>query len=207
MNWCLQCISIDFSNIFQNSVSFCAKQTQGSTMFSISYNGFPCSYFGSYYCTLCKQRFQTEKNFKRHNNSRKHIKQMQLIDGNPIKMNHRSMEFDLLPNDVFEYMVTDLAGQMFEKDTFFNDIKLLDRNELDLIETTPKYQQQQQSPNGLHAKMENNPIVHRSNQPSIRRIPAIYPCLTCFQLLDSQENFDAHMLKAHFNGSFETEKE
>lgn len=176
-------------------------------MFSITYNGFPCLHLGNYYCAVCKQRFQTEKNFKRHNSSRKHIKQIQLIEENQNKMHERSAEFDLLPNDVIEYMVTDLASQVCEKDMFFTDIKLVDGNDLDLMESPKKYRQQQQLPISLHSKMENNPIVYRPSQPSIRRIPAIYPCLTCFQLLDSQENFDAHMLKAHFNGSFDMDKE
>lgn len=179
-------------------------------MFSISYNGvFPCSNPGSYtfYCSVCKQRFQTEKNFNRHNNSRKHIKQIQLVEGNPNRMHERNVEFDLLPNDVIEYMVTDLAGQVFEKDAFFSDIKLLDGNDLDAMASASKYQRQQQLPKSSLSKMEQNPIVYRPNQPSMRRIPAIYPCLTCFQLLDSQENFDTHMLEAHFNGSFDMERE
>lgn len=126
------------------------------------------------------------------------------MKGNPNRMeqiNERSAEFDLLPNDVIENMITDLAGQTFEKDTFFNDIELLEeKNDLDLTMPTPK--QTSYSRKSPHSRMEYNPIVYRPNQPSIRRIPAIYPCLACFQSLDSQENFDAHMLKAHFNGSF-----
>lgn len=171
-------------------------------MFSSSCNNFSGS---SYYCSICKQRFQTEKNFKRHNNSRKHIKQTRFIKRNANRMNERSLEFDLLPNDVIEYLISDLAGQVFEKDTFFNDIQLLDKNDSDMMtvaapEYTTKYEPH--LPKRLHSRMEINPMVYRVNQPSIRRIPAIYPCLTCFQLLDSQENFDAHMLEAHFNGFF-----
>lgn len=162
---------------------------------------FPCSNHGSYsfYCTACKQRFQTEKNFKRHNNSRKHIKQIQLIEGNVSRMT-QCADFDLLPNDIIQHIIRDLAGQVVEKDTFFNDIQLLEKNDLDSPMTSPK--QPSYLPTSPHARMEYNPIVYRPHQPSIRRVPAIYPCLTCFQLLDSQENFDAHMLKAHFNGSF-----
>lgn len=171
---------------------------------------FPCSNHGSYsfYCTVCKQRFQTEKNFKRHNNSRKHTKQIQFMEGNVSRMEQtleQCTDFDLLPNDIIEHIISDLAGQVFEKDTFFNDIQLLEKNDLDSPMTSPK--QASYLPTSPHARMEYNPIVYRPNQPSVRRIPAIYPCLTCFQLLDSQENFDAHMLKAHFNGSYGAMKE
>lgn len=179
-------------------------------MYSNPCKVFPCSNLSSYsfYCSICKQRFQTEKNFKRHNNSRKHIKQIQFIEGNLNRMeqiNEHCAKIDLLPNDVIEHMISDLTGQVFEKDTFFNDIQLLEKNDFDFTMSTPI--QTTYLPKSPHARMECNPIVYRPNQPSIRRIPAIYPCLTCFQLLDSQENFDAHMLKAHFNGSFGAVKE
>lgn len=120
-------------------------------------------------------------------------------------INERYAEIDLLPNDVIEHMISDLAGQVFEKDTFFNGIQLLEQNDLDI--TMSASQQTSYLPKSPHARMEYNPIVYRPNQPSIRRVPAIYPCLTCFQLLDSQENFDAHMLQAHFNGCFGAVKE
>lgn len=181
-------------------------------MFTNPCNIFPCSNPGNFtfYCNVCKQRFQTEKNFKRHNNSRKHIKQTQFAtEANPNRtepINEQSAKFDLLPNDVIENMITDLAGHPFEKDTFFTDIELVEKNDFDLTMPTPK-QTPSRSPKSPHSRMEFNPIIYRPNQPSIRRVPAIYPCLTCFQSLDSQENFDAHMLKAHFNGTFSAVKE
>lgn len=172
-------------------------------MFSSSCNVIhPCSNY-SFYCSICKQRFQTEKNFKRHNSSRKHIKQIQCNKGKYHRMeqmNERSAEFDLLPKDLFEFMVTDLASQVFEKNEFFNEIRLVEENDLDLTAALPE--RKSYSPKSLHSRMDCNPIVYRPNQPSIRKVPAIYPCLTCFQLLDSQKNFDAHMLESHFNGSF-----
>lgn len=181
-------------------------------MFLHPCNVFSCSKLGDYsfYCAVCKQRFQTEKNFKRHNNSRKHIKQTQFFDANPYRTeqaNERRTDFDLLPNDVLDYMVSDLAGadQVIQKDDFFSEIQLLHKNELDSMPSPPKLKSP--SSTSLHSRVDVSPIVYRPYKPSIRKIPAIYPCLTCFQHLDSQKNFDEHMLQAHFNGCFGEAKE
>lgn len=168
------------------------------------------SYFGSYpfYCSTCKQRFQTEKNLKRHNSSRKHMRQMQCIDASVYQSelnNESPMKWEMLPSDVIDSLILDLAGQPAEKDDFFKDIQLVESEDLDVVREPIAVPQLQLSP---HWRMECNPIVYRPKQPAIRRcIPPTYPCLTCFQSLDSQKNFDEHMLKAHFNKTFTVEKD
>lgn len=177
-------------------------------MFASPMNTFPSlnniNCFGNYpfYCAICKQRFQTEKNFKRHNNSRKHLKQIEIIEGNLYRSGPNTRvnaEIDLLPNHVIESLITDLVNQVTEKDEFFKEIQLLEDNDLDVIAAPVPPNHRRLSPRW---RMESNPIVYAPRPTTLRRIPATYPCLGCFQSLDSQEAFDEHMLKAHFNKSF-----
>lgn len=177
-------------------------------MFSPSINSLSdvnqISYFGShpFYCFTCKQRFQTEKNLQRHNNSRKHIKQFQASKRNRYhsesRISERSNELDILPNDVFETLITDVIDEVSEKAEFFNEIQLLDDNELDEVTVSAP---PQPSPLSPCWPIKNHSMIYTPRPRTVRRIPATYPCLACFQSLDSQKNFDEHMLKAHFNDS------
>lgn len=157
----------------------------------------------SYFCSVCKQRFQTEKNFNRHNNSRKHIKQMEIIRENhgrflSFKSNANTMKLDLLPNEVIERLIADLTSQVDQKDAFFNEIQLVDDNQLDdMINSISVTQNSTQS----KYSVGKGSIFNEPKRNKFGAIPPTYPCLTCFQSLDSQQNFDEHMLRAHFNVS------
>lgn len=176
-------------------------------MFSIAINALPSlssvDYYGShpFYCAVCKQRFQTEKNFNRHNNSRKHSKQIEIIRDGAFRVAGRNIgttaKLDLLPNEVIDDLVTDLTNQVAKKDDFFNEIQLLEDNELDIVSSSIQPQ---------HWTMKTTaPPIYRPKQLGLNRIPTIYPCLMCFQSLDSQKNFDEHMLKSHFHRSISAE--
>lgn len=163
----------------------------------------------NFFCSTCKQRFQTEKNFRRHNNSRKHIKQMQGADGilcrdigwkNSIKNN--ITKISLLPDKVIEALICDMANEIQNKDDFFNDIQLLNDNEMDLTAESILWQNCDKN---VQKQIENISDIFRPKQIDLSRVPATYPCLTCFQLLDSQDDFNAHMLKVHFHNSMSLE--
>lgn len=157
----------------------------------------------SYFCSVCKQRFQTERNFIRHNNSRKHIRQIEIIRENAcriIRSKDVATKMGMLPNKVIEELINDLTDQTDEKEDFFKEIQLVDDCELDAIDPNP-FQNNATVP---RYRIQNNfmdfqrPKLFNRNESSTY-IPATYPCLTCFQLLDSQQNFDEHMLRSHFN--------
>lgn len=129
------------------------------------------------------------------------MKQIQTVEGNSYhggRSSEITTKLDIMPNEVFESLITDVIDQISEKDDFFKEIQLLDDDDLNVITSSVPTQHSQMSP---HWRMETNPILYAPKPPTLRRIPAIYPCLACFQSLDSQQNFDEHMLKAHFNKS------
>lgn len=158
-------------------------------------------YFGqSYFCSVCRQRFQSERNFMRHNNSRKHIRQIESIRENAcrrIRSRDTGNKLALLPNEVIKELVNDLTIQIDKKDEFFQEIQLVEDCELDDVTSNLE---KLDAINDLHGKqaisrynMANNSILNLGGKL------ATYPCLTCFQLLDSQQNFNEHMLRSHFN--------
>lgn len=158
----------------------------------------------SFFCSICEQRFSTEKNFRRHITSRKHIQQSQHININSyriIKRPHPIVnKLDLLPNEVIAELVSDLTDQIDQKENFFNDIQLVETNEIDNnTDSVPV----QPFASKTQLCVKTSPIFYRTKK-SIR-IPAAYPCSTCFQLLDSQQNFNEHMFRAHFNMSVDVE--
>lgn len=167
--------------------------------------------YGSYqyFCSICQQRFQSEKSFRRHNNSRKHIRQAQISDSISCKPgiarnnSADSMKLSLLSSDVIETLVGDMIDDIQSKNDFFNGIRLVNENDVDLTAECML------SPNvdaNIQNSMEDTPI-YRPKEVELARIPAIYPCSTCFQLLDSsQKNFNEHMLKVHFHYSIGVEK-
>lgn len=165
----------------------------------------------SFFCMVCKQRFLTEKNFSRHNSSRKHIRQMQIFRVTSLRTIGRpshttAAKLDLLPNDVINELINDLTNQIDQKENFFNEIQLVEDNQLmpstDLI-TEPASVQHAEviSVQSAPYIMETAPVFYRPKLIDLGGIPSTYPCLTCFQSLDSQQNFNEHMLKSHFNMS------
>lgn len=156
----------------------------------------------SYFCSVCKQRFQTERNFIRHNNSRKHIRQVEIIRENAcriIQTKNIGNKMEVLPNKVIEELINDLTtNQMDEKEEFFKEIQLVDDCELDAINPLQSIATFSSYRNENNSVGFQRPKPINQNEPATY-IPATYPCLTCFQLLDSQKNFDDHMLRSHFN--------
>lgn len=158
-------------------------------------------HYGSYqfFCSTCKQRFLSEKSFRRHNKSRKHQKKMQLMHGFSNSCRSGGVKkMQLLQNDVFKALVFDLSDEIQKKDEFFNGIELLNDWEIDLVDDSEvgPFRRQSCKPNN-----ENNSDDDRHKQLDLAHIPATYPCLTCFKLLDSQKHFNEHMLKVHFGES------
>lgn len=163
----------------------------------------------SFFCSVCKQRFLTEKNFNRHITSRKHIRQMQIIHVSSYRVIRRphgietsngiSFKLDLLPNDVIEELINDLTNQVDQKENFFNEIDLVDDNQL--MATLDTKNSAPQTIPASHSPfiMETAPIFHQPKLINLSSISAKSPCLACFQSLDTQQNFNEHMLKAHFN--------
>lgn len=159
----------------------------------------------SYVCLPCKQRFQTEKNFNRHNNSRKHIRQLEIIRENHARYlasTNKNTELDLLPSEVIEKLIDDLISQVDRKDDFFNEIQLVEDNELDVMINTTLAQKTEL----IQCDTQKTSIFQEPKRFKLTGIPPTYPCLTCFQLLDSQQNFNEHMLRAHFNVSIGVER-
>lgn len=193
--------------MFENPVNVISHQ----------YNGIQNhSQHGSFFCHICKQRFQSEKNFRRHNNSRKHIKQIQTINGVSCRKIERHYEIksnnlSLLPNDMINELICGMAQQLQKKDDFFDGIEILDDCEIDL-NTLPIQQQNHEKIVSTVSTIKPRNVtdnrlesIYRPNQIDLTRIPATYPCLTCFQLLDSQQNFNEHMLQVHFRYSIDAQ--
>lgn len=111
-------------------------------------------------------------------------------------------KISLLPDKVIEALIYDMANQIQNKDDFFNDIHLLDDNEMDLSAESILGQNCDEN---VQKQIEIIPDICRPKQIDLSRVPATYPCLTCFQLLDSQDDFNAHMLKVHFHNSMSSE--
>lgn len=162
----------------------------------------------SYFCSICKQRFLTEKNFNRHITSRRHIRQMQSFRVSAFRMIARprgnDAKLDLLPNEVIEELIRDLTNQIDQKENFFNDIQLVDDSQV--ISSVDQVPVQSVEPIPLIVSVSNatTPPFYRPKLIEFGGTLASYtnlPCLTCFQSLDSQQNFNEHMLKSHFNVS------
>lgn len=165
----------------------------------------------SFFCSVCKQRFLTEKNFHRHITSRKHIRQMQYFRVSGYRVIGRPhgnvAKLDLLPNEVIEELIEDLTNQINEKENFFNEIELVDDNQLIRIEdsvtcSAPVQQISVQKPSFI---IKKTPIFDRPKLIDLSGVSPTSPCLECFQSLDSQQHFNEHMLKAHFNMSIDND--
>lgn len=164
----------------------------------------------SFFCSVCKQRFLTEKNFSRHITSRKHIRQMQIFRVTSYRTIGRpphttATKLDLLPNEVINELISDLTNQI-DKKNVFNEIQLVEDNQLmpsmDFVANPASVQRAETiSVQSAPYIMETTPVLYRPKLIDLGGIPSTYPCLTCFQSLDSQQNFNEHMLKSHFNMS------
>lgn len=169
----------------------------------------------SFFCSICKQRFLTEKNFNRHITSRKHIRQIQNLRLSAFRMIARpcrsDAKLDLLPNEVIEELIRDLTNQIDQKENFFNDIQLVDDSQvIPAVEYHPNQVPAERVESiPLTISVPNSSCIMKTtpqfNQPKLIELDGTLanytnlPCLTCFQCLDSQQSFNEHMLKSHFN--------
>lgn len=139
-----------------------------------------------YNCSICHQHFQSEKILNRHIRSRKHLNRLSDISGTLLKQNQN---LELLPDNVIDAIIDDLKFD--NKDEFFNDIQLLENDDLNIgsFNTAPRADPNQ--PNYFNNQMEKKKNI------TAHQIPSIYPCAMCFQSLDSQEDFERHMRSTH----------
>lgn len=151
----------------------------------------------SYFCSICKQRFLTEKNFNRHIISRKHIRQMQFFAMTSFRFVRRPTPFaaklDLLSDEQIAVLIKDLMHHIDQKENFFNEIELVKDNEIDVITGSMQSQQPE------YRYTETATLYSRPKLIQLNSTPPSSPCLECFQTLDSQQSFNDHMLRVHYN--------
>lgn len=152
----------------------------------------------SSFCEVCNQQFRTPVIYNRHMRSRKHA--LKCIRTKMDKSRCRTNErLTLLPNEVIDSLISDLEGNLDEKDTFFGDIDLGKRS--DTTEDghhLPSFKvfTAAGDSDGESASVSSTPYPQFSRYGP--NVPKIYPCSLCFRTLHSQELFDQHLQERHF---------
>lgn len=108
--------------------------------------------------------------------------------------------FGLLPNGIIEALTEDLTSENIKKEEYFTNIEPVELSEHYSLAPTPPIEPIVKEKNDLE-------IPSKRKRFDLNYIPTIYPCMECFKYLDSQENFNNHMLNVHVNHSNVVESE
>lgn len=149
------------------------------------------------FCEICDQHFRTQVILNRHKKTRKHARKFIRT-----KMDKKRCEtgdsLSLLPDEIIDSLIHDLADSLDQKDSFFNNIKLDDSNS-EPSQSLPSCEQTFNN----DSETDNSPAATNSDaQQNVNisnTIPKIHPCSLCFRTLHSQELFDQHLQEKHFH--------